>query len=240
MTNFRKSWSPALGIGFGILASALLPHKAWALDFSGFQWDIKDGNDSRLGPGPNRFRKENVFVDSEGRLHLLIRRDADGVWSCSEIIMRQNIGYGQYTMLLDTPVDSFHPQSVLGFFTWSVRRPNNEMDIEIARFRGVDGPNLFFSVQPNTLDFRISGSAWDQSEHTFVWSPGVVTFESIARGRGGSNVKPITGSIRKGVPRPTATTVPRPNFWLRGGVPPQGASNGQLEVIISAVEFERQ
>lgn len=240
MTNFRKSWSPVLGIGFGFLASALVPHNAWALDFSGFQWDIKDGNDSLLGPGPNRFRKENVFVDSEGRLHLLIRRDADGVWSCSEIIMRQNIGYGRYTMLLDTPVDSFHPQSVLGFFTWSDQGLNNEMDIEIARFRGANGPNLFFSVQPNTQDIHISGSPWAQSEHTFVWYPGVVTFSSTARGRGGATVKPMKGSIRKGVPRPTSTTVPRLNFWLRDGIAPQRVSTGQLEVIIAAVEFERQ
>lgn len=239
MTNVRKSCSLIVGLGFGFLASAVIPRNAWALEFSGFQWDIKDGNESLLGPGPNRFRRENVFVDATGRLHLLIRRDRNGTWSCAEVILRQPITYGTFTMLLDTPLDTFHPQSVLGFFTWSDRWPNNEMDIEIARFRGLEGGNVFFSVQPNTLDFSLSGSAWDQSEHSFVWSRGIVYFSSIPRGRGNATVKPLTSNIRVGVPRPTLTTGFRLNFWLRGGAPPRGVTTDELEVVIAAVRFKR-
>jgi hypothetical protein len=169
-----------------------------------------------------------------------IRRDTDGVWSCSEIIMRQSIGYGSYTMWLDTPVDAFDPQSVLGFFTWSTRGKSNEMDIEIARFRGIDGPNLFFSVQPTTQTFDISGSAWGRSVHTFVWSRGVVNFASTPLGTGSSSIPSIKGSIRRRVPRPTPTTVPRINYWLKDGKAPISILTGQLEVIISAVEFVRQ
>lgn len=171
---------------------------------------------------------------------MFIRKDPDGIWSCSEIVMRQSIGYGSYSMVLETPIDAFHPQAVLGFFTYSLRRPNNEMDIEIARFRGGTGPNLFFSVQPTTFDFNVSGAPWSRSEHTFIWSRGVVDFTSTALGPGSATIKPITGVIRRGIPRPTSSTVPRINFWLRDGVAPSGVSTGRLEVVISAVEFVRQ
>jgi len=237
MPHTTQSWSKVFCIGFGLSVSSLGTPNALALEFSGFQWDIKDGNNSRLGPGPNRFRRENVWVDSDGRLHMLIRRDADGVWSCSEIIMRRNIGYGQYTMFLDTPVDSFHPQSVLGFFTWSDYTPSNEMDIEIARFRGATGPNLFFSVQPNTAPIFIAGSAWDRSEHTFIWSRDLVRFTSSPLGTGSANAAPVGRTMRTGIPRPTTTTFPRINFWLRSGMAPTNVSRGQLEVVIAAVEF---
>lgn len=239
MPNTKQSWSKIFCVGFGLSVSSLGVTNALALEFSGFQWDIKDGNDSRLGPGPNRFRKENVWVDSDGRLHMFIRRDADGVWSCSEIILRRSIGYGRYTILLDTPVDSFHSQSVLGFFTWSDTLPYNEMDIEIARFRGSGGPNLFFSVQPNTADVLIGGSAWSRSEHTFIWSQGLVRFASVPLGSGSATIAPIRRAMRNGVPRPTATTMPRINFWLRSGTAPSNVSRGQLEVVIDAVEFEK-
>ncbi len=238
MTNIQKIWCLGLGVGFGLSAFRADPLEAKALEFSGYQWNVKDGNNSRLGPGPNRFRRENVMVDSAGRLHMFIRRDADGVWSCAEIIMRENIGYGSYTMVLDTPIDSFHAQTVLGLFTWSTRQPNNEMDIEIARFRGVDGPNLFFSVQPNVLAASISGSAWDRSEHTFVWKRGLVSFTSTPFGAGSGTISPIRRSIREGILQPLSTN-PRINYWLRGGAPPQGISARSLEVVISAVEFVR-
>lgn len=239
MPNVKQSSLKLFCVGFGLSVSSLGATNALALDFSGFQWDIKDGNVSRLGPGPNRFRKENISVDSSGRLHMFIRRDADGVWSCSEIIMRQSIGYGRYTMILDTPVDSLHPQSVLGFFTWSDKFPYNEMDIEIARFRGSGGPNLFFSVQPNTADILIGGSAWNRSEHTFLWSPGLVGFASTPLGSGSADITPMRRTMRSGVPRPSATTMPRINFWLRAGTAPAGVSSGVLEVVISEVEFEK-
>ena len=238
MTNIQKKWMAAFGVGFGLSAFGIDSPAAWALEFSGYSWDIKDGHDSRLGPGPNRFRKENVSVDSLGQLHMSIRRDADGVWSCAEIIMRDNVGYGSYTMVLETPIDSFHPQAVLGFFTWSDRVPHAEMDIEIARFNGIDGPNLFFSVQPNAVVQKISGTSWNRSEHTFVWTRGLVRFTSTALGPGSDSISPMNRSIREGITLPMSTT-PRINYWLRGGVPPRRVSTRKLEVVISAVEFVR-
>jgi hypothetical protein len=238
MTNMQKKWALVFGVGFGLSVFGIAPRDARALEFSGYSWYVKDGDDFRLGPGPNRFRKENVSVDSMGRLHMSIRRDADGVWSCAEIIMRDNIGYGSYTMVLETPIDSFHPQTVLGFFTWSPRMPHAEMDIEIARFSGIDGPNLFFSVQPNALSQRISGTPWDRSEHTFVWKRGLVNFTSTALGPGSESISPMRRSIREGILQPLSTN-PRLNYWLRGGTSPRGVSTRKLEVVISAVEFVR-
>ncbi|MRG95019.1 glycoside hydrolase family 16 protein [Polyangium spumosum] len=231
-----KSISKALSLGFSsalLLCVLTTPGDARALEFSGYEWDLKDSGSSRVGPGPNTFEASNVSVDAQGRLHMLIRR-IGGVWTCSEIIMRESIGYGTYRMVLGTPLDNFHSQSVLGFFTWddAAEPLYNEMDIEIAEF-GNTGNNLFHTVQPTTRSFNLGGSAWSRSEHTFVWSPGRVDFSSVPLGGGGSVV---TSRFTTGVPTPRATTFPRINFWLKDGRKPSGVRT-QLEVIIDRVEF---
>lgn len=45
------------------------------LQFSGYEWEVRP-NESRGGPGPNRWSAENVWLDAEGKLHLkLTHRD---------------------------------------------------------------------------------------------------------------------------------------------------------------------
>ncbi|MDI1448723.1 glycoside hydrolase family 16 protein [Polyangium sp. 6x1] len=226
----------ALSTGFSsavLLCALTISGEARALTFSGFEWDLKDSGRNRVGPGPNVFSASNVSVDAQGRLHMLIRR-INGVWTSSELIMRESIGFGTYRMVLATPIDNFHRQSVLGFFTWDDTDVpnNNEMDIEIAQF-GNAGQNLFHSLQPTSRAFTVGGSAWARSEHRFVWSSGAVDFSSVPLGGGGSTV---TTRLTTGVPTPANTTFPRINFWLRDGRRPSGVQT-QLEVIIERVDF---
>ncbi|MDC3955862.1 glycoside hydrolase family 16 protein [Polyangium jinanense] len=226
----------AVSTGFSsalLLCALTISPDARALTFSGFEWDLKDSGGALVGPGPNVFSASNVFVDPQGRLHMLIRR-INGIWTSSELIMRESIGYGTYRMVLATPIDNFHQQSVLGFFTWDNTDvpANNEMDVEIARF-GNTGQNLFHSLQPSSRGYSVGGGAWARSEHTFVWSPGRVDFSSVPLGFGGSRVTTV---FTTGVPTPANTTFPRINFWLRDGRRPSGIQT-QLEVIIERVDF---
>ncbi len=226
----------ALLTGFSsafLLSGLTIPALAHAFSFSGYEWDLKDSGSTPVGPGPNVFSGNNVSIDSQGRLHMFIRR-VNGVWTSSELILRNAIGYGSYTMVLATPLDAFHSQAVFGFFTWSTPDlpTNNEVDIEVARFS--TSRNLYHSVQPSTRSFSVGGAAWSRSQHTFVWSPGNVSFSSIPLGY--VRASSILSRFRSGVPTPSGTTFPRLNFWLCEGRAPAGVQT-QLEVIIERVEF---
>ncbi len=240
MPNTHQVLATLLCTAFGISGLALMPNEAQAFEFSGLEWQTKETGRETMGPGPNRWRDDNVWIDETGRLHMVIRRENDGNWTCAEIYTNRNVGYGRYTMQLDTPIDDFDAHAVLGFFTWSNESPNNEMDVEIARFEGPRGANLYFSVQPNTESFDIRGRPWGSSEHTFTWMPRLVTFESIALGPGGENSSPITSRMTKGIYVPTRTTKLHINFWLHQGKRPMNAANGVMEVVIGAVEFAPQ
>src|SRR5437764_2032193 len=94
------------------------PHPARVLQFSSYDWIVKS-SDRRVGPGPNYFADSdgNVFVDTQGRLHLRLTQ-RDGRWYCAEVISAQSFGYGTYRFYLDSTIDNLDTQVVLGMFTW--------------------------------------------------------------------------------------------------------------------------
>jgi len=104
--------------------------------FSGENWFVKAGS-GRLGPGPNYFSdsQNNVWVDSQGRLHLRITK-VGGKWYCAEVISARSFGYGTYRFYLDSPVDALDSNAVVGLFTWSDDPAfnNRELDIEFGRW----------------------------------------------------------------------------------------------------------
>lgn len=44
---------------------------------------------------------------------------------CSEIINTQNLGYGTYQLRIVSKIDHFHPNIVLGIFTWDDNPADN-------------------------------------------------------------------------------------------------------------------
>lgn len=64
------------------------------IQWSGYTWDVKSGF---MGPGPNKWSDDadQVYVDSEGDLHLKILKK-DRVWCCSEVYLTETLGYGTY------------------------------------------------------------------------------------------------------------------------------------------------
>ncbi len=208
------------------------PRIAW----NGVTWQVKT-SEVPVGPGPNLFDGSNVRVDSSGRLHLRIAKNASGQWTCAEIIGLSSYGYGTYAFTIASRVDTLDPNVVLGLFTWSDRAPypNRELDIEFTkRGHAADGTNAQYVVQPydraNHLR-RFTQPADATSTHRFTWRKGQVSWESHGADAGlidrytytGSDV-PLAGDERVHL-----------NVWLAGGAAPQNGA--PAEVTLSSFAY---
>jgi hypothetical protein len=213
---------------------------ARTISFAGRTWTVKDSAGAAWGPGPNRFSAstQNVWVDAEGRLHLAITRDADGRWSCAEVIAQQSLGHGTYRFTIDSPLDALDPNVVLGLFTWSDQNAENHREIDIEFARWGDPGNAFngwYTVQPYTVAANqrawAIGPGWGRTEHRFRWTSRSIDFASSA---GGTPLQSWSYTRRNGVPRPGNET-PRINLWLFGGAAP--LDGRPVEIVVAGFVF---
>jgi len=206
---------------------------------------VQLGSGAPVGPGPNRFSDsdENVFVDKQGRLHLRITQD-DGRWRCAEVVSNRSFGLGTYGFTIDSGIDDFDPNVVLGLFTWSddPAYAHREIDIECSRWgNGADMNNAQFVVQPFDTVGHLARYAvpagLTNTTHLFVWETNQVNFQCQI---GGFDPAPVpvneitNWSYTLSVPQTGDENV-RINFWLFNGNPPVG--NSELEFIIKSFEF---
>lgn len=214
------------------------------LFFSGLEWRVKRAA-TPVGPGPNLFADglDNVWLDRAGRLHLKITNGSTGP-RCAEIISLDSFGYGTYTFYLDSAVDAFDPNVVLGLFTWSDDAAYNhrEIDVEFARWGDPLNDNAQFVVQPydregNMTRFEIGPDA--PTAHGFTWRRTYVEFSSVT----GADFPPPAQANEIASWHYTGPDVPanggenaRINFWLMNGAAP---ANGQpAEVVIRRFAFQ--
>lgn len=217
---------------------------ARTLNFSGYEWKVKSSR-GRVGPGPNSFSdsRDNVWVDTQGRLHLRITY-RDDRWYCAEVISQQSFGYGTYRFYLDTRVDDLDPNIVLGLFTWSDNPAysHREVDIECAKWGNANNDtNAQFVVQPyhppgHLLRFQVPPGT-KTSTHSFTWKPDSVFFVSLL---GHDATQPEESDVinqwtcTQSIPQAGGENA-RMNLWLVGGNAP---TNGkEAEVIIKKFEF---
>ena len=222
------------------------------IDFSGYKWLVKQSS-GRVGPGPNYFsgRKDNVWVDDQGHLHLKLTQRGSS-WHCAEIISLEYFGYGTYTIRLGSRVDQLDKNVVLGIFTWDANAPSEhyrELDIEFSRWGEEDAENAQFVVQPwqsplNRERFYMTIDSEDlRSTHFMTWLPTVVDFSSLQ----GYVASPVTQASAFHQWNYNGEDIPdsgdesgdkaemRFNLWLMQGLAP---SDGQeVEVVIEAFEF---
>lgn len=179
-------------------ASPFTPGTNYAstIDFSGITWNVKSDAGSKLGPGPNFFSNssKNVFVDSQGYLHLKITNE-NGKWNCAEVISQNFYGFGTYVFKIVSNVADIDKNSVYGFFTWDntsfLEQANSEVDIEFAKWgSNTDSLTLTQSVQPvwfsnptpyaertNHASMTVS-KLRQPSTHAFTWRDTLVTWVS--------------------------------------------------------------
>jgi hypothetical protein len=212
------------------------------VSFSGYEWWVKKSC-GPVGPGDNYFSDspDNVWVDAADRLHLKITQD-DGIWYCSEVILNDCLGYGDYLFLFESQVGELDPNVVLGLFTWDSDSPSEdyrEIDIEFSRWGVPSDTNAQYVVQP----WYVPGNRhrWfmptnmDSSTHRFNWREGQVQFLSVA---GHQSCEPYDSVIHSwqysspDVPVPGTENI-RINLWLYETVPPAQ----EVEVIVSAFSY---
>lgn len=126
------------------------------VDFAQRTWRVK--GPGLYGPGPNLFSDDpgHVWVDTNGWLHMTIRKIAKE-WYSTEVTVVEPLGYGDYIYTTRGAMDHWAANVVLGLFTWQYPQCWNpgtpwnlqgEFDVEISRW-GVPGDDLGqFVAQP--------------------------------------------------------------------------------------------
>ena len=147
------------------------------ISWSNFNWQVKSGE--LVGPGPNYFSDDTnfVFVDSEDRLHLKIDY-RDNKWFCAEIFLDHSLGYGFYNFTIDSPVNDFDFNTILGCFIYDTTA--REFDFEFSQ-RLANPYNAQFVVQPwynpgNIEFYNMPATA--ETSHSFLWTADSIVFNS--------------------------------------------------------------
>jgi hypothetical protein len=210
------------------------------IQWSGYTWDVKNG--SNLGPGPNYWlgNTSAVWVDSDGNLHLKIRKSGSR-WYCSEISTKSLFGFGEYTFQLKTDVEKLDQNIVLGLFTYE--NDTREIDIEFSRWSDPTNPMGKYVVQPasasshNNFSLNLPDA---NSTHKFRWNPAEIFFQSYI----GNAPNLPDQSLLINQWSYTGTKIPPDgnervvlNLWLNKGLPPSDLK--EAEVIIKSFTFKK-
>jgi hypothetical protein len=215
------------------IANVPLKIYAGTIQFSGIIWDVKSG--SNLGPGPNYWssNSQNVWVDTNGYLHMKIR-NVNGIWYCSELTTQKSFGYGEYSVCVEGNLESYDKNTVLGIFTYET--DTREIDIEFSRWANMSNPAGWYTVQPvrstSQRSFALNLKS-NLSTHKFTWASNAINFQSY-NGTSVSDESLIENWTYSGSQNPPAgNELFHLNFWLFQGRAP---SNGlDAEVVIRSV-----
>jgi hypothetical protein len=160
------------------------------LAFAGRTWRVK--GPGYYGPGPNVFSDDPdcVWVDADQRLHLTLQ-DRGGVWTSTEVVLEEALGYGDYVITTEGRLDLLDPDAVLGLFLWQYGpcwdegylwwNPYNEIDIEYSRWTNPFNDLVQFVAQPydfpgNIERFDMAFAAGEVVSHAMRWLPDRVEY----------------------------------------------------------------
>lgn len=230
----RDLAAPVAAMTALVVSAAVAQHTAAGiLQFSGYNWMVKESGDSKVGPGPNYFSAHGVRVDNNG-LHLKAELRKNRLY-CAEVVSLERFGFGTYRFQTGPEVTQLDRNLVLGMFTWSDAADyhHREIDIEISRWGQAGNDNAQFVVQPytdpeNILRFMLPAHH-PAFTHSFIWTPGQVFFESRS---GGALIKRAV--MKHDIPEPGGERA-RINVW---SMAPRLAGDGVTEIVMKRFEFE--
>jgi hypothetical protein len=225
--------------------STLPPAGERLIQFSGYEWMVRDNGLS--GPGPNKWSGSNVWLDNVGDLHLKITHTENG-WYCAEVTTTQRLGFGKYQFQVIGQIDQLDPNIVLGLFNYPTGDVGpdgtNEIDIEYAHWGNAEWPIGNFTAWPaeSGLD-QISQSFPVQlngtySTHRFIWESQQIFFQSL-HGHNDNNDNEISNWLFK--PQEPLRAIPQQampihiNLWLFEGKSP--VDGKEVEIIIHSFTF---
>jgi hypothetical protein len=168
---------------------------------------------------------DNVWLDTEGMLHLRLYRGADG-WTSSEVIGPVLAGYAAIEIEVAGSVAQLDPNVVAGFFVYE--NDESEIDIEFSRWGEPMRSNGLFAIhgvggRKGAHEFGCDRIA-DTARLAIDWAPRIIRF-SVDGCRG-----PRRSWVFRGreVPRPNRHRL-RFNLWSYRGKPP---ADGQAQEIV--------
>lgn len=203
------------------------------LFFSGYAWNIR--NDNLSNPGPNDWSNspQNVWIDSNGWLHLKITNN-NGKWYCAEVNTKQTLGYGTYSFCLASKIDDLDKNVVLGLFSY--KDDDHEVDIEFSRWGNNFSNNSCYTVQPAPYKSGITYKSFNASiddafsSHYFLWNRDGIYFESYE-----GDYSTLINSFycsRNIDPEGVRAIM---NLWLFEGLPPTDGNS--VEIIIKSFSY---
>jgi len=228
-----------------VLAYTEYPTAPVSLNFSGRVWGIKTTGSTpgdQFDPGPNYFSNDPsvVNVAADG-LHLKVTK-INGVWECGEVFLNQSLGYGIYTVQVNSHLDQLDRNIVASpLFIYSM--PGQELDNEYSGSGGLIpipfnaqfvvqpyniGGNISYYTQPSTSQFTTQ-MEWRANQVIFTawngWSsapgPSNLIYQWVYKG----------GSIP-----PSGQDRVHINLWLlNGSAPLNGVGN---EIVINSFSFQ--
>jgi hypothetical protein len=176
-------------LGGGIVAvtrvdgsGKFVPPAPKTIAFSGYDWLVRQTQNDRHGMSD--YDGRNVWLDSEGHLHLLLS-ERDGRWTCAEVRLTHSLGYGTYSFdLRDT--SQLDPSAAFSMYTLDPLGSDQnfrELTVDVSRWGDPGNMNGQFVVQPDTVPanvFRFTIPA-GLVTHSFRWEPGRVSFKTVRR-----------------------------------------------------------
>jgi hypothetical protein len=231
-----------------LLLLIVAPVSAQNIHWSGRDWKITDGKIAGVVPA----RPANVSVDSHGKLHMRLRKTAEG-FTAAEVFTPESLGFGTYQWVIEgKKIYDMDPQVVLGLFSYGPAghvgvSGENEVDIEFSAWNDYRPPvNGDFTIYPPTGHKRPEDrSAWEDNflirQHPrvttarFVWTPDKVEFY-IMKGTVAIDgppkdvLKHDTFATREDIPK-----TPAPlgiNLWAFRDVPKH-----EWEIVLRKFEF---
>jgi hypothetical protein len=162
----------------GTKGAAAPPSKT--IEFSGYQWRLRDVPSSRGGAN-NNYSSKNAWTDESGALHMKIAREGND-WSCAEISLTRSLGYGTYKVTV-SDASKLDKAVVFTMFTWDYARPdenNGEMDMEYRHWSG-SRENFEYFVSPFYAGQNAIRAYMPPATliHSLRWEPGRATFRTV-------------------------------------------------------------
>ncbi len=173
--------------------------------FSGYDWSVRQGTADRYG-AKSDYEPSNVWIDSDGYLHLRIVREPNRT-VCADLSLTRSLGYGTYSFKV-RDVARLEPAAALSFRTWDDKdtvEDHREMDIELSRWGNLSLKNADYVVQPfffpeNKIFYIAPPGPLVLSLH---WEEGRATFQTVRDGgRDLRRQTEIKKSFTVGIPEP--------------------------------------
>lgn len=207
------------------------------ITFSGMEWNVRNSNNKRQGPGNNLFSNshKNVWVDSEGRLHLRIRQHK-GVWYCAEVTLLKPLGYGEYTFYVSSNLTNLDINVVAGLFTYL--NDMEEIDIEFSKWSKDNNSNAQYVVQPADVEGNIKrydiSQEFERTKHSFIWRENAIHFESIGFKKNTPHLIHNWEYTGADIPKEKSEKL-KINLWLNKGAKP--IKKNRTKITIDSVIY---